>query len=81
MILKLYIHDALKDKIKKKYKLHEGQITVFMPKGSTVRDLLLKMELPDDWVGLIIVNNKQVNFEQVLHDKDVINIFTPMSGG
>ena len=55
--------------------------------GTTVQDLLLKLPSigsPDEWGDLflhVFVNHKNVGFDRVLEDKDIIDLHIPLSGG
>jgi hypothetical protein len=55
--------------------------------GTTVHDLLLQLPSigdPQNWSDLflhVFVNHKMAGFDQVLQDKDIIDLHIPLSGG
>jgi hypothetical protein len=55
--------------------------------GTTVYDLLLQLPSigdPKNWSDLflhVFVNHKVAGFDQVLQDKDIIDLHIPLSGG
>lgn len=75
------VHDILKDRISKSRNLDDGKMRVAIPKGSAIRDLLILLDLSDDWVGLITVNMRQSGPEKQLADGDVVELFSPLVGG
>lgn len=66
----------------------------YLPKGSgsfscklkvsstnTVRDVLKKLEIPDEIPKIILVNGVHGNLERVLKRGDVLSVFPPVAGG
>jgi molybdopterin converting factor small subunit len=53
------------------------------PKGSTVKDILDRYQVPkDDRNTVILINTKpHQKTETVLNDGDVVSIFPPIAGG
>lgn len=52
-----------------------------MHAGSTVADILVKLNLLPQGVALLRVNGRDALDEQVLQDGDIIALFPPMGGG
>jgi len=61
-------------------RLGEGQI-VSLPEGSTVRQLIAKMDIPADAVQMVFVHGKSVQEDHILSDGDEVGIFPPIAGG
>jgi molybdopterin converting factor small subunit len=65
----------------------KDDIIMEMEPGTTVHDLLLQLPSigdPKNWADLflhVFVNHKMAGFDQVLQDKDVIDLHIPLSGG
>jgi molybdopterin synthase sulfur carrier subunit len=55
--------------------------TVDMPVGATVRDLLEKHAIGLAEVGILIINNKDATFDQLLTAGDSVTIIPPIGGG
>ena len=58
------------------------RLDVTLPAGSTLADLLDRLALPrrDDSV-LLVINGRQADAEQVLHDADEVHLIPALSGG
>jgi len=52
-----------------------------LPVGCVVRDVLENVEIPVTEVGVLMVNGKNVGFDQKLSDNDVVAIFPAIGGG
>ena len=50
-------------------------------KGSTVKDLIKQLKVPEKDVRLIFVNNKKGTLTAVLNDNDRVGLFPPIGGG
>jgi hypothetical protein len=65
----------------------KGEFTIEVEPGTTVYDLLLRLPSigdPQNWSDLflhVFVNHKMAGFDQVLQDKDIIDLHIPLSGG
>lgn len=74
--------EAFFAKFKKK-----DNIIMELEAGTTVQDLLLmipSMGDPEEWSDLflhVFINHKNVGFDRVLEDNDIIDIHIPLSGG
>ncbi len=66
----------------------------YLPKGSgqfscrvevdsadTVRDVLEKLEIPEDMPKIILVNGVHSNLDRVLQYGDILSVFPPVAGG
>jgi len=58
------------------------RLDVTLPPGSTLAELLDRLALPrrDDSV-LLVINGRQADAEQVLHDADEVHLIPALSGG
>ena len=54
---------------------------VVLPEGSTVVDLLEKLDILPSDVGILAVNHREVAFHQKLKDGDSISILPFIGGG
>lgn len=77
------LHDVLKLKVKEDLleKINKKHLPVELPEKADVYALLDLIGLDRSLVGLIIVNKKQADFSYILADGDIIELFSPMSGG
>lgn len=77
----VYLHDALKNKVKLDNFDGKAVFSIIINPGSSVKDLLKILRLSQEWVGLIIVNGRQVGPDYVLSDQNRVDLFSPMAGG
>lgn len=54
---------------------------VTLPEGSTVGDLIRKLDLPENEVKIVFVNGLVKTADDPLSDEDEIGIFPPVGGG
>ena len=54
---------------------------VEMPDGSTVADLIARLQIPRNEVKLVYVGGRLKGDEYVLQDGDEVGIFPPVGGG
>ncbi len=59
----------------------DGSATVDVPEGSTIRQLLNALGIPDQMPLMILVNGRDAAPAQTLEDGDVITVFPPLVGG
>ncbi len=52
-----------------------------VPLGTTVRDVVELLEIPDDLSCLTVVNGRDAPPEQLLAPGDVLSMFPPLAGG
>lgn len=81
MLIKLRVHDILKEKVEADLVDGDGIMKWQLADGSTGNDLVVSLGLNREYVGLIIVNGKQAAFEFSLNEDDRVELFSPMSGG
>ncbi|MFN2244144.1 MAG: MoaD/ThiS family protein [Anaerolineae bacterium] len=55
--------------------------SVDLPDGSTVRDLVRQLQLPEDQVKLMFINARSAELDHPLADGDEVGIFPPVGGG
>ncbi len=60
---------------------HEGPLTITLPPGSTVADLMASASVPPDEDVTIGINGDQGARDSVLADDDEVVFFSPMEGG
>lgn len=54
---------------------------VEVPGESTIKQLLRKLEIPEDQVKIIMVNGRHKQPENKLNSGDTVAIFPPLGGG
>jgi len=59
----------------------QGNYDVELPNNSTVADAIRAIGLPNDIVGITVVNGTAVRKDFILNDKDVIMLHPPIVGG
>ena len=59
----------------------DGHATLDVAEGTTVRDVLDRVQVPVTHVGLVSVNREMVPVETVLGDGDAVDVFSPLGGG
>ena len=52
-----------------------------LAEGSSVRDLLKNLDIPEKEAKIIIVSGLSTSAEHKLSDNDVVSIFPPIAGG
>lgn len=56
-------------------------MTVQMPEGSTVSDIVTHLVLPREEVAIIMINSRGAELTTELHDTDILALFPPVGGG
>jgi len=56
-------------------------VEIELPDGATAVDLLARLRIPPDHVGVIAANQQQVEKTATLHDGDELHVFAPLAGG
>jgi len=59
----------------------EGVVTLDLPAGSTVRDVMQHLGIPADLERVSLVNGGDARAGQALQSGDVVTIFPPLAGG
>jgi molybdopterin converting factor small subunit len=58
-----------------------GIISVEIPVGTCIRDLVEMLDISLEDIKMIMVNGKQAELNSVLRDSDRVGIFPPIGGG
>lgn len=74
MILFVKLYATLQQNRKDSYELD-------LQTESTVRDVLKTLNIPEEDIGVIMVNNRSGTFKQQLFDGDRITLIPPIDGG
>jgi molybdopterin converting factor small subunit len=64
--------------------LRQGRFTTEdrdYPPGTTVRTIVTELGIPEQQLGIILVNSRHVNLERSLAEGDVLAIFPLVGGG
>ncbi len=56
-------------------------VDVELPPESDVRDLVSRLNLPEDALRVIFVNGRAEGMERVLRETDEVGLFPPIGGG
>jgi sulfur carrier protein ThiS len=59
----------------------QGDVTLSFDAPITIRQGLQQIGIPADLVALVLANGKQANKDDLLHDKDEIQLITVLGGG
>lgn len=60
----------------------EGRkVTVELPEGATVGDLLVRLAIPGEMAALLLVNGTHQPPDTALKDGEVLAMFPPLAGG
>jgi molybdopterin synthase sulfur carrier subunit len=54
---------------------------VELPEGATVRDLLIRLRIPDEGPRLLLVTGRDVEASATLRAGDVVDVLPPLVGG
>ncbi len=55
--------------------------TILIPSGSSVKNLINLLGIPEENIRLIFVNGRHSNSNQVLSEGDRVGLFPPVGGG
>ena len=59
-----------------------GKCDLELPDGTTIGQLLLRMDIPRASAQMVLVNgDHDSDFERALRDGDVLSVFPPVAGG
>lgn len=58
-----------------------GSATLEVSDGSTVRQLISSLGIPEVMPAIVLVNGRDAAPEQLLADGDVLTMFPPLAGG
>jgi molybdopterin converting factor small subunit len=59
----------------------EGAVSLDVPPGSTVHDVIERLGIPADLERVALVNGGDAAAEQPLSPGDVVTVFPPLAGG
>lgn len=59
----------------------QGPLTVNLSAGATVADLMSKLGINSNEIGILIVSGKQAIFEQELKENDLVTLIPHIGGG
>ncbi|MFQ5793322.1 MAG: MoaD/ThiS family protein, partial [Acidobacteriota bacterium] len=51
------------------------------PDGSTIRDVIQRLGIPEDIATITLVNGHDASSEQILNEGDTVSMFPPLAGG
>ncbi len=81
MKIHVSLHDTLKSKLKPEIYGDKDAIHIIINPNSSVDDLLKALRLSPEWIGLVIVNGRQVGPDYLFSDQDRVDLFSPLAGG
>lgn len=55
--------------------------TLDVPDGSTIRDVIQRLGIPEDIATITLVNGHDASSEQILNEGDTVSMFPPLAGG
>jgi molybdopterin converting factor small subunit len=56
-------------------------VSLDVPPGTTVRDVVESLKIPDELSCLTVINGRDAPPEQILAPGDVLSMFPPLAGG
>ena len=62
-------------------KNHNKEIIIKLPQESTIKDIIINLNIPESEAAILLVNGKRANLEDSLKDNDVVAIFPAVGGG
>ncbi|WP_027716000.1 MoaD/ThiS family protein [Desulfuromonas sp. TF] len=51
------------------------------PEGTTVRQIVRELEIPESELGILLVNSRHVDLERIMADGETLAIFPLLGGG
>lgn len=58
-----------------------GRFSLEVPPGSTVKNVLEKVHLSENYAGLVLINGRKARMPDRLHQGDTVTIFPVVAGG
>ncbi len=52
-----------------------------LPDGATVQTLVRELNVPEEMAGVIVLNGRNADFDDPLHEGDRVILIPPLSGG
>jgi len=77
----MHVHIRLFGDLRRFLRATNGRLALEVVEGTTVRDLLKGVQVPETEVGIVSVNGKLAPEETALHDGDAVDAFSPIGGG
>ena len=75
------VHVRLFGEFRRLLQERNGRLTLEVVEGTTVRDVLARVQVPEAEVGLVSVNGALAPVEAPLRDGDAVDVFPPIGGG
>ena len=60
---------------------HNSGLDVDLPKGASIEDLLILLDILPERVGMVLIDKKPVQKEALLNDGVLVKILGPIAGG
>ena len=77
----MYVNVRLFGEFRRLLRERDGRLTLEVVEGTTVRDVLARVQVPEVEVGLVSVNGALALVEASLRDGDAVDVFPPIGGG
>ena len=81
MKIGVFLHDTLKSEINEESNGDNDVLYIAIEPDSSVSDLLKFLRISPEWIGLVIVNGRQVGPNYLFSDQDRVELFSPLAGG
>lgn len=81
MQVKIKLYRGYREYLTEDILLIDGVAELELTEGSTVRDVLEQLKIPEKVVKILMVNSKPYKLDDELIDQDYIFIFPPVAGG
>ena len=52
-----------------------------LPDGATVQTLARELNVPEEMASIIVLNDRNADFDDPLHDGDRVTLIPPLAGG
>lgn len=58
-----------------------GMVTLHIQEGASLGDVLKQLSIPENHLGLLLVNGRKVSLEAKLHEGDRVSVYPVVAGG
>ena len=58
-----------------------GEVPLDLPDGSTAKDAVAALKIPEDFVGAVFIDGQRVELETALVEGQEVNLLAPIGGG
>ncbi|KKM10162.1 hypothetical protein SY88_15990 [Clostridiales bacterium PH28_bin88] len=58
-----------------------GLITLHIQEGTTLGDVFKQLSIPENHLGLVLVNGRKASLEKKLHEGDRVSVYPLVAGG